>query len=54
MGHRRIRTHAGEHLPGEAGVGVRDAAQRARLRRFIDIMRVAVPQAFGITPPASS
>ena len=24
----------------------------ARLRRFIDIMRVAVPQAFGITPPA--
>jgi len=23
----------------------------ARLRRFIDIMRVAVPQAFGITPP---
>jgi len=26
----------------------------ARLRRFIDIMRVAVPQAFGITPPASS
>jgi len=26
----------------------------ARLRRFIDIMRVAVPQAFGITPPASA
>lgn len=26
----------------------------ARLRRFIDIMRVAVPQAFGITPPALS
>lgn len=24
----------------------------ARLRRFIEIMRVAVPQAFGITPPA--
>jgi DNA-binding transcriptional LysR family regulator len=24
----------------------------ARLRRFIDIMRVAVPQAFGILPPA--
>jgi DNA-binding transcriptional LysR family regulator len=23
----------------------------ARLRRFIDLMRVAVPQAFGITPP---
>jgi DNA-binding transcriptional LysR family regulator len=23
----------------------------ARLRRFIDIMRVAVPQAFGIAPP---
>jgi DNA-binding transcriptional LysR family regulator len=23
----------------------------ARLRRFIDIMKVAVPQAFGIAPP---
>jgi DNA-binding transcriptional LysR family regulator len=25
----------------------------ARLRRFIDIMKVAVPQAFGILPPTA-